>query len=1420
MPLSLPDCSFFGPAMPDPFVKLSLEAQLKKAKLLPKTTGSEGKALEKSWEVYRRKLRSLGEQGGALRVQHHVLEPLRERLGYGRITPQETVRTREGDEPGGVLFETDDGGTRLRAWAVDVDTDLDAPSRRGRAFRFSPAQAAQRVLLAQGERLGLLTDGLELRLLVCDPIRTESHVMVRLDRTNGWRGSAKGVPDSYRLVLALASPAGLAKLPDFLEAARLSQTQVTEKLREQARRAVEGFVQEVLDQPGNAVRLAERSHDTLARDLWHEGLLVVYRLLFILKLEAESDPSRAFSFASQSIWRNAFSPNTSLGPHAESVLAQNMDTGRLLEDGLRALFRMFQQGLSSSELKVSPLGGMLFGDESTRLLDRLAWGERGVAILLDRLLWTVGDGKAQRQRVHYGALDVEDLGRVYEALLELVPGIATEDMVRLRRDKLEVVLPLAAAEAALAPAGEGTKKKSKIERIEEVKAGRFFLRVGLGRKSTGAYYTPTPFVRFLVQEALEEEVERRSPTSTPNPAALLKLKVLDPAMGSGHFLVEACRYLGAKLYEACRLCDERAVGAEERAAKARAALLVVEESVGKARNEKERLSAEAQRAATAELYARAEAEAVELRKRVELLPDPNDELLAYLPSRVVEGEESGVSAAKAQALCRRLVAVHCLYGVDKNPLAVELAKVSLWLESYAEGLPLTFLDHRLVCGDSVLAPDFDRLLTTPGKGAQVSQLLRPNVVGSLQAAFNRALAHVHELEASVGKDVADVVQKQQAKARLDAALQPFRVLAQAWAGGAMLGAQSDDAGYEALVGAVAEGRDVATALAAQPALERMLELGRSAFPYELEFPEVFFPSGKTDERRGFDAVVGNPPWDRIQPAAKEFFASYDLRILDAPTKRERKLIEQRLLSDAEVRAAYDRYVAGVAAIKSVIARRFVRVGRKAGGKLSGTRLDIWQVFAERSVELLRRNGRIGVLLPSSFHANESATGIRELYLMENVLKCCFSFENVRKLFEIDSRLKFAAVVVEKAERPTREFECAFYLRDLDWLSNEEPPLKYSLAFVRSTGGEHLSFLELRSPKDTEVARQCFGKFGAVGAWLLEHHVRLGEEMNMTHDSHLFTPATHVDTGEDSRDPVRHARLVAQGYLPLHEGKTFHQFDDRWEEPPRYIIAREKVVDTPAWLARARFYRLAFRDIARSTDERTGIFCLLPPGFLFGNKAPSERTPQKRPNSAALVLLATVNTFSFDFSLRTKVAATVNLFILKGCPIPELAPVANQFLSHGALRLSCNHDGYLALWREQVGNAWREKGTATIVFPAVSDQDDRWAIRAAIDSIVAHGYGLSRDQYEHVLASFPHTSYASGPEKYLAAYDELDALGLEAFCRKYDPYFDIPLNENLPKPLLNFPELRGVNLDALEAEAEAENDNEADDPEDEDDPEAA
>ncbi len=1378
MVLELADCRFFGPALPEPFVKFELEDHLEKAKLLRKSTGPESKQLADGWDSLRKKLRLLGEHGGAARVANHVIAPLAERLGYARVEGSQDVATREGQEDGGWLLSSPQGA--LRAWATDLGTDLDAPSRRGRAYRFSPTRIAQRVLLATNERIGLLTDGAELRILLCDPARPDSQISVRLDRADGGWRAAKSPPDSYRLLLALCSPAGVAQVHDLTEKARLSQSRVTKKLREQAKRAVVDFVQEVLADPANDEVVAQTpDRGALAQKCWAEALIVVYRLLFILKLESSPDPARAFSFASTSLWRRSFSPNTALAPVVRAVRDHGAETGRMLGDGLRSVFRLFQEGLHSSELRVNPLGGMLFGPDAAPFMEAVHWPERAVAALLDNLLWTPGGKRVERERVHYGSLDVEDLGRVYEALLELEPGIAGEPMCRLRRQKLEVVVPLAqgaqyrssiGSTSEVAGDEDGAEDdeeesaagavKSRVTWIEEIPTGQFFLRAGLGRKSTGSYYTPHAFVRFLVQETLESQIAGRSSPNDPNPAAILRLNVLDPAMGSGHFLVEACRYLGEKLYEACRLCDERASAEEELATKTK----------------------------TEDARQGHILRAAELRKRVEDLPDPNGELVAYLPSRVPDGENTGISQAKAVALCRRLAAVHCLYGVDKNPLAVELAKVSLWLESYAEGLPLTFLDHRLLAGDSLTGPFFDQLLTYPGTGQSIEELHTRGVTAKLESVLRDSLSHVRDLEASVGKDVADVEHKRAAKALLDEALAPFLLLARTWSGGVMLGSDGcDDAGYEHLLRAIAERDDTEAPRSARPATLAMASRGVLAVPYDLVFPEVFFPTGDPDVRGGFDAVVGNPPWDALQPYAKEFYAAFDLRVLDAPTRKERGEIEKRLASTPEVRLAYEGFALEFAQTKAILDRLCHHVGLQAGGASSGAATDLWQAFAERGFMLLRTRGRLGVVLPSAFHANQSATGIRELYLRQGGrLRSCFSFENRNKLFDIDSRFKFATVVAERDITASDGFDCAFYLHDLEWLFQPTGRLRFDTELIQQTGGDYLTFLEVRSQLDADAAKAAYLGSITCGSLRERWGFRIGEEMHMSKSSHLFTSATKVlRDGEDPREPAVATSLRARGYLPLHEGKTFHQYTDHWEARPRYLVALEDVADKPGWTEASRHFRLAFRDVASATNERTGIFTLLPPGVLCGNKAPCERQPGTRPSQGALIFLAVGDSFPFDFVLRLKVAATVNLFILDGCPIPRSAiePPRSTFLAHSALRLSCNHEGFSKLWKEQLGPEWREHSRPR-TWPVLAEEKTRWSVRAAIDAVVAEAYGLSRDAYVHVLSSFNHKSHPTAAERCLAAFDELTKIGLRRFTKQHDPYWDVPLVETLPRPAID------------------------------------
>ena len=218
------------------------------------------------------------------------------------------------------------------------------------------------------------------------------------------------------------------------------------------------------------------------------------------------------------------------------------------------------------------------------------------------------------------------------------------------------------------------------------------------------------------------------------------------------------------------------------------------------------------------------------------------------------------------------------------------------------------------------------------------------------------------------------------------------------------------------------------------------------------------------------------------------------------------------------------------------------------GERTGGDPDLAKLFMERSPQLLSKGGYVGLVVPSAFHANEGATGIRWLFLDELAVRCCYSFENRRKLFEIHRSFKFALVVAAAGSRTT-EFACAFYLQDDEWLFRDRQgrePLKYTGDFVRRTGGSTASFLELRSAEDLAIAEQCFRSGESFGRVSERLGICLGRELHMTDDAWRFTPTGDVlDSSGDPRDPEIMERLVEMGYIVLHEGKTFRQYEDRW-----------------------------------------------------------------------------------------------------------------------------------------------------------------------------------------------------------------------------------------------------------------------------------
>jgi hypothetical protein len=1162
--LDLSDCRFTGPALPLPFLQ---SPDAPRAAI----------GLDGAWDSLRARLR-------ATRGRMAVTMPVLQALGYDRPKRQTSVLTRDGREDGGWLA-TSSSGASLRVWTPKSDVPFEHSGRDG--IRAS----ALRVLAASGESTGLLLNGSALLLLLSDQARIDSFVLVDLSL---WR-DAPVLPDSLRLLSGLMSAAALPRLPEILETARLHQARTTKSLRHQAKAAICGFINALPDRSGLD-----------AGALWHQTLILVYRLLFILKLESAPAEDVTFSFAATSLWRSTLSPNRALAPLVRRNLDQRHETGHMLESGLRLLFTAFQDGLTCPELCITPLGGALFSRNAMPVLESLSWGDRAVAVLLDNLIWTT-TADEQRARVHYGSLGVEELGSIYETLLEQEPAIADEPMRYEQIGKATVAVPTTADTATIT-------------------LGQFFLQGGDGRKASGAFYTPPEFVRFMVRQTLAPMIAELSPVDDPHPARLLAMKIVDPAMGSGHFLVEACRYMADALLDASRSAD-----------------------------------------------------ALGLQDRITALPDQDATLLAYLPSR-------GWSEDRAKAICRRMVAVHCLFGCDKNPLAVELAKVSLWLESYAEGLPLTFVDHRLVHGDALTGPFGAMLTTLPVTGGPLDPLLAAGVADRLTAAMAKGQHLVRDLGASIGRDLADIDGKERVKARLDSVLDPLRRLARAWAGAAMRRDKDADDIWLDLARYVAE--NGAWPARTPPGADALLDAGHDALPWDLTFPEA---------ANGFSVVLGNPPWDVVLPNTTDFVARYHPRVKATKTQAQRATLQNSILADETVTTAFDRYRETFDRLKRVVPRLYPHQRVGSAAKASGGSLDLYRLFAERAHQLLAPDGAIGLLLPSSFHASEGAAGVRRLYLDQTAIECCLSFENRRRVFDIDSRFKFA-IVIARRPGPTRTMQCGFYLNRIEDAARTIP---YDRDLLERTGGKHLTPLELRSIDDLRVAERMFDHPARFGAWCANRHIQFGCDLHMTADAVCFQPAGH-------------ARLT------LHEGKTFHQYTHQWTTAPRYSV--DPAILRPALADAVTSERLCFRDIARATDDRTMIACMMPPGNVLGHTATVEKTPRTRSLDDALTLCAVLNSFSFDWLVRQKASTHLSLYMLDGLPMPSLSKADCRILADATRRLS----------------------------RAKSPQ-----LRAHVDAIVARAYGLSCDEYTHVLHSFGHRSWPDAIALCLDAYGRTD-----------------------------------------------------------------
>jgi hypothetical protein len=798
--------------------------------------------------------------------------------------------------------------------------------------------------------------------------------------------------------------------------------------------------------------------------LFDESLTIVYRVLFLMFAESRSlvpnwHPVYRDSYTIESLRDRAERPGTVRG----------------LWEALQAIARLAHKGCNTGTLNVPAFNGRLFSASRSPIAESCVIEDETArrALLALSTVRAPGHqavrrdvGRSRRTRIDYRDLGVEQLGAVYESVLDFLPAYAgpARDRVVLQRG-------------------------------------------GDKRKSSGTFYTPQAITEYLVRRTLHPLVEHAGSIH------ILRLRVVDPAMGSGAFLVSACRYL-ARAYERA-LIHEGAV------------------------------------------------------------------------------RENEVDEAD-RALFRRQIAQRCLFGVDLNPTAVQLARLSLWLATLAAGKPLTFLDHRLVCGDSLL-------------GASVADLARqpPSAAARRAATPSMPLFGDDDLEPSLARTVgerswmaetddatAEVVREKERRLERLRDTKRWKSMADLWCACWMWpqdGSAPDARVFASLVDELARGQRSLPEKLSTQLLDRASEIARIRrfFHWTFEFPEVFFDAaGRPLSNGGFDAVLGNPPWDLLHAGCAD---------------------------------------------KQFLRRSSIYRHQGAG------HINRYQIFAERAVGLTRRGGRVGLVLPSGIATDHTAAPLRRHLLGRTSIDTLCGFDNRKAIFPIHRSVRFLTLT-STVGSATNRIACRFGIDDPseletipdagDSLNRRSRPIILTPPFIASIDSDQLVIPELRTEADLRIVERIVRTVPRLDhsvGW----NVRFGRELNATDDRWYFHQG--------------------RGGLPVLEGKHIEPFRAHIDRAAFRISRRtaDRVLSPARTFLRQR---LAYRDVASSSNRLTLIAAILPAGVVSTHSLFCLKTHLSGDNQA--FLCAMLNSYVANYLIRQVMTTHLGSATVEALRVPK------------------------------------------------------------------------------------------------------------------------------------------------------------------------
>ncbi|MBE4740739.1 Eco57I restriction-modification methylase domain-containing protein [Streptomyces caniscabiei] len=1237
-------------------------------------------------------------------AENDWLTPLWRELGFGRLThigAAGITADSDAEKKFPVSHRWHHALIHQTAWNAELDR------RPGGAGTVPPQSMLQECLNRTESHLwGVLTNGRQVRLLRdSSALATASYVEFDLEAIFDGELFSEFVL-LYRLLHASrfevaegGAPSG-CWLEKWRTEAIASGTRALDQLRKGVQAAITALGTGFLRHPENGA-LRE---DVRPKALQAALLRMVYRLLFVFVAE---DRDALLSPGADGIARERYETYFSSARLRAHARKRRGTAHSDLYEALRIVLTALGDEKGRPELGLPGLGGLFNDTEADAPLRDLKLSNEALLTAV-RHLSQVRDGSSGRWRaVDYRHLDAEELGSVYESLLELEPKYSAADRT------------FALVEVA-----------------------------GNTRKTTGSYYTPSSLIECLlnstldpvIKDAVQRGEEEAARTGAADPAdaivnELLSLTVCDPACGSGHFLVAAARRI-AKQVAAVR----------------------------------------------------------------ERNPEPTLDAVRHALHEVV---------------------ARCIYGVDLNPMAVDLAKVSLWLEALEPGKPLSFLDAHVKHGNGLIGatpkllrdgiPD-EAFIATEGDDKKHAKALEKinqqervgqgslfDLGGEAVNVANTAFASgLRSITLTQAEELTDVRRQEDAYEKWTGSSDYQRALrvADAWCA-AFVWLKTPEAPRPVTYAVFKALEDPSGQGVAEETKTEIIRLRKqfSFFHWHLEFPEVFSVpedgrgvSPDTGWAGGFDCVVGNPPWDSVEFKEQEFFAQRVPEIAEASRTAVRKKMIEALKDSPDTESLYEEFEAGKRKVyaESHFLRRSGRVPLTGQGNL-----NTYAVFTETDRILLGPKGRAGVIVPTGIATDARTQHFSGDLVRRGAIAALYDFENALPLFPgVHRSFKFSilSLVGRSLHVPAARF--AFFLQDPAELDDTDKVFPLTPEEIELLNPNTGTLPVFRSRRDANIAIRIYRRVPVLikeGApkgnpWGLSF-LRM---FDMSHESALFRSRTELEsdgwTGRGNAFTQESSIM-----LPLYEAKMVDFFNHRAadvvqsgtakqrQNQPRYLTSedlqvRSRVVMPSNWVSSRDVARkvesrswkkdwfIGWRDVTSPTNERTVIVSAIPMAAA-ANSLPVSLLSEEHARQAGS-FISCLSSFVLDFAARLKVGGLhLNFFICNQLPVlpPQSLACHGSFIKQRFLELCYTADDMASLAHE-LGDSST---------PFLWDEARREVIRIELDALFFHLYGVSREDVDYILDTFPivrrkdeakYGTYRT-KELILAEYDRMAAAGL-------------------------------------------------------------